>query len=304
MPDSPTTLIVNGSAGSGRALRLAGGVARRLAAAGVPLEVVPTASADEASGIARRHADSGSGAILVCGGDGTVHHVCNAIAGSDTALGIIPAGRANDLAGALGVPNRPDRLAALYAPFLTGEREPLVMDLGRARDRLFCTVAAFGVDSAISGRALERSGGAAGRIGYLWGAIAELARYRPEWARLSGDFGDREVNVLLCATANTRVYGGWYRIAPDASPHDGRFHVCVIREMSRIRAMRMLPRVMTGTHVADAHVEILVTRELRIETREPSPLFADGEPLGDAPVTLTVEPAALRILAGPQASGV
>ena len=228
-----------------------------------------------------------------------MHHVCNAIAGSETAMGIIPAGRANDLAGALRLPRRPEQLASLYAPFLTGEREPVAMDLGRAGDRLFCTVAAFGVDSAISGRALEQGGGKAGRLGYLSGAIAELAQYRPQWARLSGDFGAREVDVLLCATANTPVYGGWYRIAPDASPYDGLFHVCVIREMSRLRAMTMLPRVIAGTHVPDPCVEILVTRELRIETREPSPLFADGEPLGDAPVTLAVERSALRILAGP-----
>ena len=52
-----------------------------------------------------------------------------------------------------------------------------------------------------------------------------------------------------------------------------------------------------GWHVSDSHVEMLVTRELRIETREPSPLFADGEPMDDAPATLRIEPDALRILA-------
>lgn len=304
MPDSPTPLIVNGSAGSGRALRLAGRVADRLRALGPAIDIVATRSAAEASDLARSRAENGPGAILVCGGDGTVHHVCNAVAGSETAVGIIPAGRANDLAGALNLPRTAARLASLYAPFLLGEREPVQMDLGSADGRLFTTVAAFGVDSAISQRALERGGGKAGRLGYLSGAVAELARHEATWARLSGDFGTREGHVLLCATANTPVYGGWYRIAPDASPTDGLFHVCLIHGMSRWRALRMLPRVITGGHVKDDHVEMLVTRELRIETREPSPLFADGEPLGATPVTLTVVPSALRILAGGGASTV
>jgi diacylglycerol kinase (ATP) len=297
MPDSPTPLIVNGSAGSGRALRLAGRVAERLTALGCAVEIVATRSAAEASKLARAQADRGPGAILACGGDGTVHHVCNAVAESETAVGIIPAGRANDLAGALRIPRKPDQIASLYAPFLRGEREPTRMDLGRTGDRLFTTVAAFGVDSAISQRALDKGGGKVGRVGYLTGAIAELTRHKPAWAELSGDFGTREGPVLLCATANTPVYGGWYHIAPDASPTDGLFHVCLIHGMSRLRALRMLPRVITGGHVKDAYVEMLVTRELHIETREPLPLFADGEPLGQTPVTFTNMPGALRILA-------
>ncbi len=297
MPTSPTPLIVNGAAGSGRALRLATRVADSLRAGGCAVDVMATASATEASDIARRHADSGPGAMLVCGGDGTVHHACNAVAFTETAVGVIPAGRANDLATALGLRRRPEALAALFAPFLTGQRDALRMDLGRVGERLFCTVAAFGVDAAISQRALERSGGKAGRIGYLSGAVAELARRRPNWARLSGDFGTREGDVLLCATANTPIYGGWYHVAPEASPHDGVFHACLIRGMSRARALYMLPRVVMGRHLDDSHVEMLVTRELRIETREPSPLFADGEPMADAPTTLSIEPNALRILA-------
>jgi diacylglycerol kinase (ATP) len=278
-------------------LRLATQVADRLRLAGCPVDVIATTSAAEASDIARRHADGGPGAILVCGGDGTVHHACNAVAFTETAVGIIAAGRANDLATALHLPRRPQPIAELFAPFLTGQRDAVSMDLGRVGERLFCTVAAFGVDAAISQRALDRSGSGAGRLGYLSGAIAELAQRRPNWARLSGDFGTREGDVLLCATANTPIYGGWYRVAPEASPHDGVFHVCLIHGMPRARALTMLPRVVMGRHVNDSHVEMLVTRELRIETREPSPLFADGEPMDDAPATLRIEPEALRILA-------
>ena len=102
---------------------------------------------------------------------------------------------------------------------------------------------------------------------------------------------------MLVAAAVTRSYGGGMRIAPDADPGDGRFDVVIVSAVARRTVLAMLPSLFRGRHVRHPAVRIERSSFLQIETAgAPRPLYADGEPLGETPVTLRIAPGSLRAI--------
>jgi diacylglycerol kinase (ATP) len=116
-PRPRVTLLVNPAADSGRAGRLSASVAGRLDRAGT----VRVVMAESAAGTARlaQRAVADCDVLVVLGGDGTVHQVLPALAGTDVPLGIIPAGTGNDSAASLGLPHDPLAAADVITDALT-----------------------------------------------------------------------------------------------------------------------------------------------------------------------------------------
>lgn len=289
-------LLVNPTAGCGRGMRVAERAARRFEALGVNVFLVTTGNAEETFEKTAAWATEGVWGVLVCGGDGTIHAAVNGLAGSTTALGVLPAGRGNDFARALGLYGSPEWVAERLA--LRLKEPPRRVDLGRVGSRYFGTVATFGLDSEVSRRVREGGSVAPRAATYLVSTVRELFRYRSRRVRLRGDFGVLERDVLLCATANTPTYGGWYRIAPKARLDDGFFHVCLVRDISRLQAFALIPRALSGTHVSHFAVETYVTSALELETEKSFPVYADGEFLAQTPCRLEVIPRSLHVFSG------
>ncbi len=292
---SPWTLIANPTAGGRRGVSAAQASAARLRQLGHEVDLRFTERRGHGTQLATAAVASGHGAVLICGGDGTVTEVLSALAGTRTALGLIPLGTGNDLARALGIPRSPRGAVRL----LHGG-QPRATDLGRCGDRWFATVAAFGFDAEVSQIMEAGRAPLPGTAGYLLASLRHLRDFRPPRVRLTGEFGELDEEVFLTAVANTRSYGGGLRIAPDACHDDGRFDVCIIDgKLSRSTLLGLLPRVFGGGHVRHRSVQILRTRWIRIEPHDGGAqhlLHADGEPLATAPVTLRVEPQALRVI--------
>ncbi len=99
--------IANPIAGKGRALALARRVAQTMEENGATVSVQVTEAKGDAERMARAAVESGATRVVACGGDGTVHEVVNGMMAvpnaTDTAMGIIPSGRCNDLVFALGL---------------------------------------------------------------------------------------------------------------------------------------------------------------------------------------------------------
>ncbi len=302
----PLLLIVNPQAGRGRGAS-AGEKARRiLENAGVQMELALCGSPDETRAAAERAAEEERVAAAVCGGDGSAHAAANALAHTNTALALIPAGRANDFARAMGIPDDAERAAQLIARHFKekkengGERgmnaEIRQVDLGNVNGTRFCTVAAFGIDAHIS-RETRRSGRS-----YLLTAVRQAWTYRHISVHIRGDFGKRRLEATLCAAANTAVYGKRFQIAPGAETEDGLLNVCLIGQTSRFERLRLIALMTRGAHVGRPNVEILTTSALHIETEEPQSVYADGEPVAETPASFKVEQGALLVLAARRAS--
>jgi len=287
----PVSIIVNPAAGGGRALRRARAAEALLASKGHAVELRCTDGPGHARALARAVALSGGGRVLACGGDGTLHEVAGGLCGSATDLAVLPCGRGNDFAGALGVSGRVEEAVAT----VLGDCR-VRLDLGSVNGEPFCTVAAIGFDAEVDRHVAAGGKRTAGRFAYLAGALTMLFPYKAAGFRFEGDFGVREGRYLLGAVANTSRYGAGVRIAPAARADDGLLDLCLVRDLPRLTALRLLPSTFTGGHVHRPEVEILRTATLRVSADRPMPVVADGELVAELPVTVGVLPKALAML--------
>ena len=286
-----TLIVVNPNSGSGRGMSYAERVRQSLTANSVPVDVRPTSARGDAEAFASEAVDAGYACVAACGGDGTVHEVVNALAGTDVALGILPCGRGNDFARAMGIPASADKAASIL---LRGHTGP--SDLGKVNDRYFATVLTMGFDSEVARLVYDGAVPFKGMAAYLWGMMRLLRTYRGMGLRMTGDFGTINQTVLLAATGNTSTYGGGIRIVPNASPSDGALDICLVRMMSAGRVLRVFPKVYWGGHLSHPDIFSYRTGSLRLETDEPVVLFADGEPVGETPAGIRSVPGALRVV--------
>ncbi|GBC99376.1 Diacylglycerol kinase [bacterium HR17] len=285
-----SVLIVNPKAKRGRALSLARQAQGELLRHGWQCDLLPSESGEHVRHLTHQALQRGVDAVFVCGGDGTIHHAVQALALSPTPLGIIPCGRGNDLVRALGIPLDPTAAARVIA----GGRTHAI-DLGVVRGEYFCGIVTCGFDSAVADFAYRHRSIPGGWVGYLGAALVLLARYQFRRVQVDGDGVAFDGRVLLVATANCPAYGGGLWIAPTAQLDDGLLHVCIVRETSKWRILRLLPTVFTGAHIHEPEVSLHAVRKVRLQSDEPLPLFADGEPVGATPATVTVVPSALRV---------
>ena len=97
------------------------------------------------------------------------------------------------------------------------------------------------------------------------------------------------------AVANSSTYGGGMRIAPDASTTDGLFDVVLISDRSRLRFLRHLPKVFSGTHTSLPFVRIVRASYVEVDADRPFTVYADGDPIAELPVKFSMEPGAVSV---------
>ncbi len=286
-------LVVNPAAGGGRAARLLPRVEAALRGAGHDLVTTPTRSLEHADELAAA-AMADDRVVVAMGGDGIVGRVAGAVADGSGVLGVLPGGRGNDFCRAVGIDRDPVAACAVLA---SGEER--AVDLGVVESEVgsapFLGIASIGYDSDVQERVLG-SRLPLGQLVYLYGSLAVLARWQP--ARFTGsvDGAAYDLTGWAVAVANSGVYGGGMRLAPDASVEDGLLDVVSTTATSRLRFLRALPQVFRGTHVQQPSVTVTPAREVVLEADRPFRVFADGDPVGRLPATVRVRPGALRVL--------
>ncbi|MFI9327119.1 diacylglycerol kinase [Kitasatospora sp. NPDC052868] len=307
-PIARVVVLTNPAAGGGHAGTAARRATARLHALGIEALPLAGTSAEDTLRLAREAvAGAGAGhgvkeegpgidALVVVGGDGMINLALQAVAGTATPLGVIPAGTGNDHAREYGLPRRsPEEAAEVVAAGHTA-----TVDLGRvsAADgstRWFGSVLAAGFDSLVSDRT-NRLRWPRGRMRYNLAILAEFANLRPLPFRLVLDDGTViERDLTLAAVGNTRSYGGGMLICPGADPADGLFDVTLVAAMPRLRVARFFPTVFKGTHIHHSEVTTHRTASLRIESPGIT-AYADGEFIAPLPVDVTVARAALHLL--------
>lgn len=286
-------LITNPISGKGKAAAVAEQAFQRLTAEGYTGRLEVTTQSGDANRIAQAAIENGLHWIIACGGDGTIHEIVNAIAERpDVVLGVLPCGKGNDFAGALKIPTKPlDAIEVLLAGTTR------LVDLGKIGDRYFDTIAACGYDAEVSRRVTEEGAPFSGTASYVWTAITTLFSYRSPTARLEGDFGSYEGEILLTATGLTASYGGGMKIVPEAVIDDGLFDVCIIEPVPHSTVLRLLVTLFWGGHAGHRAVQMHRTKSLTIETDPPILLYADGEQICYTPATIEIVERGLTVIA-------
>ena len=231
--------------------------------------------------------------VVLVGGDGSLHAAANAPLDELPELALVPAGRANNIARALGIPT--DRSSAL---------EVAVEEIVRPLDALRVTTPAssiYAVEGVSAGfHAAARSRYSADNsadmrqgLGALAAALREFRPYRLR-AQVGGESID-SADAAQLFLSNLPYFAYGFHVAPGADPSDGRLDAVVFRARRRTRLLRLLAAAYRGRHLGRRGVRRLSAQ--RAELTEPLPLVADAVPLGTTTATVTVEPARLRVAA-------
>ncbi|WP_037679896.1 diacylglycerol kinase family protein [Streptomyces griseus] len=288
------TAVVNPTAGgsTGAAALLA--MARLLREAGAELETEYSRSLRHAQDVARDAGERGR-VVLAVGGDGIAGAVGGALSGTGATLGLVPAGRGNDFARALGLPTQAPALAEVL---LSGEPRPVdTVEVESAVHHGTVVLGSVyaGVD-AVANRYANRAKMLRGAAAYYAGGLRAVTTWRPAHYRVTVDGEEHAHSGYTVVIANSGFYGSGRIIAPGARVDDGLLEVVMIREAPRRLFFTLMNELRTGAHVRRPEVRILRGREIRVEADRPVPYGADGEVEAALPVTARVLPGALRVL--------
>jgi diacylglycerol kinase (ATP) len=294
-------LLVNPTAGKGRAARVVADVTERMRADGANVAILVGHDAADAQMLARTAIDDGVDALVALGGDGMVHLALNVVAGTPTPLGIVPAGTGNDLAATLRLPCKdPVGAAAIVVDRLNGGG-PRPMDAvrvdngGREGQNWFGCVLSAGFDSRVNDRA-NRMSWPRGRMRYNLAIMAELGVFKPVPFVLELDGERWETEAMLVAVGNAKSYGAGMLICPDAEVDDGQVDVTVLGPVSKPAFLKAFPKVFKGTH--RDHPAVTMRRAKVVSLSAPDvTVYADGEYMGVLPVTCETVPGAVNVLA-------
>ena len=289
------TLVVNPTAGKGRAQELLPQVAGQFRDAGLALQILLSRDFAEAQQMTRDAVADGVDVLAVMGGDGMMHlgvNICaqhHLLGGHSTTLGLIPAGTGNDLCRGVGLdPKDPVAAAAVIA---AGKSTPI--DLIRVNGRFVGAVLGTGFDALVNGRANSMPW-PKGSMRYPLATLAELRVFSPLHYRLSIDGAVRELAAMFVAIGNTTSYGGGMRICPNADPTDGELDVTIIHPVNRLKLLRLLPLMYSGRFARDPCVEQLRAREITVEG--PGLVgYGDGELISAAPLQVSAIAKALPV---------
>jgi membrane-associated protein len=270
------------------------GTAARLAAAleklGTDAEPVVTLSEEDLWEVLRSAASLGRRVVLV-GGDGTMHSAANAPLARLPELALVPAGRANNIARALGIPTTADGAIAVAA---TMPARPMDALRVATPDRFVYALEAVSAGFQAEARAQYRADNSADLRQGLRALVRALRRFRPYSAVLR--LHDREMRSQSAAQvflANLPYFGFGFLVAPGSDPADGRFETIMLQARSRRRLLQLLVAARRGKHLTKHGVRRERTSRARLT--EPLPLVADALPLGTTTATVTVEPGRLRV---------
>ncbi len=295
---SPICLIVNPTAGGGRAARLAPAMESALRGRGLAVRRVDSRDVDHARELARDAARTGE-TVAVLSGDGLLGVVADElreIPGS--LLAVLPGGRGNDLARVLEIPDDP---AAACETVLSGRRRQLDLGVvsalhGEDRGRAFVGIASAGFDSDANRIANEAPAWLGGLV-YAYGALRALVSWRPARFELELDSGERHTaSGYSVAVANSRAYGGGMFVAPEAMLDDGLLDIVVSERTSKLRFLANLPRVFKGTHVDLPEVRVFRAASVTVSADRPFTMYADGDPIGELPVRVSTLPGAVTVI--------
>ena len=287
-------VIVNHSAG--RRPISATAVRDALQAAGVDADIDTPATRSEAVETIRAAVIEGATHLAVAGGDGSVNLAANVVLGNDggepPVLGVLPSGTGCDLLRTFGLPQNLGEAARHLA---TEDVYPI--DVGALDGvwgtRYFVNVAQVGAGAAAAETALRLSR-VLGAARYPLAFAARLPRFPRARVTVETERRTYESDALAVIMANAQFFAGGWNVAPKATVVDGVLDMQIIN-CDKQRAPALVQKIIRGNHLTDPAVRRFSAAKFTIETDVRWPLEADGDYVGNTPVSGRVIPAALRL---------
>ena len=247
-------------------------------------------SAAESSTLAKAATELDDVRLVVVGGDGMVRIAVDAVACTNTSLGVVPFGTGNDFARALGLLDG-DRRSHVSAAM---SEDVVEIDAMRTNHGWVASVATLGFAGDVTERA-NKLRWPKGQHRYTVATVLQLPRLRSIPATIDVDGSIHDAATTMLAVGNTAYFGGGMAICPDTKPNDGMLQTVVIGDVGRPTFLRVFPRVFKGSHLSHPDVDTYHSRSVTIDGDPSIIVWADGDRLGPLPVTCTSVSGALRV---------
>lgn len=260
-----------------------------------------------AAELARAAVQDGAKCVVAVGGDGTNNEVVNGFFDAQgellpggTALGIVTSGTGGDFRRTLKWTDDPDDALRRLERF-----ETKLVDVGRLRcdggatTRMFLNSASCGLVGDVVEKVNTSSKALGPVVSFVAGAVKGIAAFAPARVRVTiDDDPPQDLDATFVVAANGQYFGGGMRIAPDALPFDGFFHVVVIAGVGKGFLARHALKVYSGAHVALPEVKVKLARRVAIEPLHGARVLVecDGEQPGRLPAVYELVPAAIPLV--------
>lgn len=306
------TFIVNPHARSGMGQKVWSSISSHLKELTIDYQVLFTQYQRHATTITQKLTSGGKHCtIIILGGDGTVNEVLNGIADLDlVTLGYIPIGSSNDFARGYGLSTEP--AAALRN--VTAPSKYYYMNVGilsyqskiQHKTRRFAVSSGIGFDAevchqvVISKMKVLLNKLKLGKLAYVGVALQRMLALRPGRMTLLLD-DNIPIAFSKCffiAAMNHKYEGGGFQFCPKADPKDDMLDIIVIADISKLKALALLPTAFAGKHVHFKGVSVYRCRKAQITSEYPMPVHTDGEPIFlQRDVLFSLEKKKVRVIA-------
>jgi YegS/Rv2252/BmrU family lipid kinase len=282
-------LLVNPASAGGKALKALPVVHEALDRLGAPHRTVTTRSSEHAAEEAARAAADGE-TVAALSGDGMLRPLAGALKRTSAALAVIPCGRGNDLARVLEIPT--DTAEAVQVAVEGPER---LIDVAEVDGTPYVGIASFGFDSEAN-RIANDARFVRGNAVYLYAALRALAAWKPAAFTVTIDGKRHEYKGYSIAVGNSKAYGGGMLVLPQAELDDGKLDVLVSKETRKLTFLRGVFQTFKAAHVDSPHAEFLRGHVVEVGSDRPFVIYGDGDPIGETPARMRVEPRCLRVI--------
>jgi len=261
---------------------------------------------NHASELARQAATEGYDTVVAMGGDGTMHEVLNGLMQVPEArrpkLGMVPLGSGNDFAYACGISAKPEEA---IRQALTGA--PRVVDIGyfqaeNGKKEYWANAIGIGFDTIVTLHS-RKVPFVQGFAVYLIAVLQTiLFDYKPFHLSMKVDDVPSNHDYLMLVLMNGKREGGGFHVTPDSRPDDGHLDYLAINRISRLKMLRILPEVMSGTQARMKDCTLGTFKTFDLVSRQPLFIHLDGEIFstpGTEPVTTLsagIMPAAIQVV--------
>jgi len=279
--------IINPASGGGKINKVQDKLKDRLKELGIAGEFAKSTGPGDVARLTRMAIERGYKTIVSVGGDGTINEIINAIGDARVALGIIPMGSTNELASMLGIPDWQ------VACNILATRKVEELDLGLINDKLFVTAASIGFDNVLFDLKRKQTSGALGRIAFNTKLSAATRLFKP--IHLEFNF-DGKYSVETDCFNFSLSNGAFLPYLPQQSrPQDNMLDAVLISHLSHSDAMRFGHGTLNFTGKS-GQVSVFHTRKIKITSKEPVAVSADGQVVAETPVTIEVSDRKLRVI--------
>ena len=239
-------------------------------------EIKITEKAGDTVKFAQDFRDRGGGILYIRGGDGALSEVASVLAGSETALGLIPGGTGNDFSKNFSYKNF--KLENIF------DYEIAPIDLIEVNGKICINVTSLGFDTNVLKYAYDimKRKKLGGRLGYFYGVVKSVMNLENVDLKISClDEKNEEVNLsgsfLISALCNGSYYGNGFNPAPKAKIDDGLLNLILAEKMSPLRIASLFSSYRRGDHLGKSGVREILTRSGKISAEREFLYNIDGE---------------------------